>query len=78
MAVPSCAPLHSAAPKAWDTAHRAWQTGGTPSKRDAARYDSRTAGGGKLDFCHEYFGGRGLDALCYKGGAEGRYRPVWR
>ena len=57
---------------------RAWHMRGTPSKRGAARYDSRTAGGGKLDFCHEYFGGRGLDALCDMGGAEGWSRPVWR
>ena len=74
MAFPWYAPFHSATPKAWDTARRAWRLRGTPSRRGAARYDSRSAGGDKLDFCHEYFRGRGLDALCDRGGAEGRYR----
>jgi hypothetical protein len=66
MAIPWYAPFHSAMPKAWHSASRAWRMRGTPSRKGGARYDAAAA----LDYCHEYFRGRGLGSLC-DGGEDG-------
>jgi hypothetical protein len=69
MAIPWYAPFHLAMPRAWHSASRAWRMRGTPTSKGGTHYDA-AGGAAALDYCHEYFRGRGLGSLC-DGGDDG-------
>ena len=63
MAIPWYAPFHSAQPNEWDSRSRAWRPSGAPRKKGARSYRVGQKDG-RLDYCHEYFRGREMEAWC--------------